>query len=77
MKLDIYHGLSHEIPFGLPANTQTVVTMHDLICMRSIPTFFKWYDRSLYSIKYKSACRRADAIIAISEATQKRFDSQV
>ncbi|MFN8319565.1 MAG: glycosyltransferase family 1 protein [Saprospiraceae bacterium] len=69
LKLDIYHGLSHEIPFGLPANTRTVVTMHDLI-YEVYPHFFKWYDRSLYSIKYKSACRRADAIIAISEATR-------
>jgi glycosyltransferase involved in cell wall biosynthesis len=69
LQLDIFHGLSHEIPFGLPAHTRTVVTMHDLI-YEVYPHFFRWYDRWLYRIKYKSACRRADAIIAISEATR-------
>lgn len=71
LHLDIFHGLSHELPWGLPQKgLRTVVSMHDLI-YEVYPSFFKWHDRKLYSLKYKSACRRADAVIAISEATAR------
>src|SRR5450759_2900584 len=31
-KIDLYHGLSHEIPLGIQqTNTRSVVTIHDLI----------------------------------------------
>jgi glycosyltransferase involved in cell wall biosynthesis len=69
LNLDIYHGLSHEIPFGINPRTKTLVTFHDLIYEVN-PTHFNILDRKLYRLKYKSSARRADHIIAISEETE-------
>ncbi|MGX9365813.1 glycosyltransferase family 4 protein [Desulfoplanes sp. PS50] len=67
--LDIFHGLSHEIPHGLPVTTKKVVTMHDLIFLRH-PELYNRLDVAVYRAKYRSSCRRADRIIAISEQTR-------
>ena len=32
--LDVFHGLSHELPLGMPATVKKVVTVHDLIFIR-------------------------------------------
>jgi len=70
-KIDIFHGLSHELPQGLhKANIRSVVTIHDLIFER-LPQLFNPIDRIIYRNKFKSACDRADAIIAISEQTKR------
>ncbi len=70
-KIEIFHGLSHEIPFGLKnANIKSVVTIHDLIFLR-YPQYFKLIDRIIYKFKFKYACKNADTIIAISEQTKK------
>jgi glycosyltransferase involved in cell wall biosynthesis len=70
-KVDIYHGLSHEIPLGLKnKGIKSVVTIHDLIYLR-FPQYFKPIDRKIYNIKFRSACKHADRIIAISEQTKK------
>jgi glycosyltransferase involved in cell wall biosynthesis len=67
-KLNIFHGLSHEIPIGLPIHLKKVVTIHDLIYIR-YPQFYKPIDVRIYKAKVTSACDRADKIIAISEQT--------
>lgn len=67
--LDIYHGLSHELPIGLPARIKKVVTVHDLIFMR-YPQFYNPVDVRIYKAKVKSACNRADRIVAISQQTK-------
>ncbi|MBC8266158.1 MAG: glycosyltransferase family 1 protein, partial [Flavobacteriales bacterium] len=47
-KIDIYHGLSHELPIGIEkTNIKTVVTIHDLIFIR-YPHLFKAIDRRIY-----------------------------
>ncbi|MCI5080547.1 MAG: glycosyltransferase family 4 protein [Saprospiraceae bacterium] len=70
-KLDLYHGLSHEIPFGVSrTGIKTVVTIHDLI-FKFYPEQYGWIDRKLYDIKFKYACEHADRIVAISESTKK------
>jgi len=70
-KIDIYHGLSHEIPIGIEkTNIKTVVTIHDLIFIR-FPHLFRTIDRKIYYKKFKSACQRADKIIAISQQTKQ------
>lgn len=67
--IDIYHGLSNEIPTGLRRSaTRTVVTIHDLIFLTRPETFkpgmrLKLRKKTLY------ACRNADRIIAISRQT--------
>ncbi len=70
-KIDIYHGLSHELPLGIEkTNIKTVVTIHDLIFIR-YPHLFRAIDRRIYYHKFKSACHRADKIIAISQQTKQ------
>lgn len=69
-KIDLYHGLSHELPAGIEnTGIATVVTMHDLIPER-YPEQYAWVDRQIYHRKFLSACKRADRIIAISEQTK-------
>jgi glycosyltransferase involved in cell wall biosynthesis len=67
--IDIYHGLSHELPFHFPADkVKSVVTIHDLIFLR-LPNLYNPFDRILYERKTRYACRQADRIIAISQQT--------
>ncbi len=69
--IEIYHGLSHEIPIGLAkANIKSIVTIHDLI-YRFFPEDFPWIDRKIYDYKWKYACKNSDLIIATSEATKQ------
>jgi glycosyltransferase involved in cell wall biosynthesis len=68
--IDLYHGLSHEIPFGIQrSGIKSVVTMHDLIFER-YPHQYNPIDRIIYRYKCKNACNHADHIIAISEQTK-------
>ena len=73
--LDIFHGLSHEIPIGLKhRNVKTCVTFHDLI-FELYPELFNSVDRLSYKLKYRYACRNADAIISISQSTADDLSS--
>jgi glycosyltransferase involved in cell wall biosynthesis len=68
--IDLYHGLSHELPAGIEnTGIATVVTMHDLIPER-YPAQYAWMDRQIYHHKFLAACKKADRIIAISEQTK-------
>lgn len=68
-RIDIFHGLSHEIPFRFPVKkVRSVVTIHDLIFMR-LPHLYRITDRFIYERKLRYACRTADRIIAISRKT--------
>lgn len=67
----IFHGLSHEIPLAIQhTRIKSIVTIHDLIFLR-YPQYYKFIDRKLYEWKSKSACRRANKIIAISQKTKE------
>lgn len=66
--VDLYHGLSNEIPLG-PMPCATVVTIHDLI-WRRVPGDYSAIDRRLYDLKYGRSARQATRIIAISERTR-------
>jgi glycosyltransferase involved in cell wall biosynthesis len=68
--IELFHGLSHVIPYGIEkTGIPSVVTMHDLIFLR-YPEFYKKIDRKIYESVYKSSCKRATKIIAISEQTK-------
>ncbi len=70
-KIDIYHGLSHELPAGIEkTGIPSVVTIHDLIFKR-FPEYYKATDRAIYERKFKEACEVANLVIAISEQTKK------
>lgn len=67
--LQIYHGLSGEIPFSIPKSTKKVVTIHDLIFMR-YPKLYSFWDRKIHFYKFKFAAQKSDRIVAISEQTK-------
>ncbi|MGS0524636.1 glycosyltransferase [Zobellia nedashkovskayae] len=70
-KVNLYHGLSGEIPSGLKRKSiPTIVTVHDLIFF-SHPHYYSFFDRIIYSLKSKHAAKNADKIIAISEQTKR------
>ncbi|MBC7567853.1 MAG: glycosyltransferase family 4 protein [Pedobacter sp.] len=70
-QIDVYHGLSHEIPFGIQKTAiASIVTIHDLIFLK-FPHYFGRIDRFIYTLKCKYACTNADKIVAISEQTKK------
>lgn len=70
-KLDVYHGLSNELPKDCHRSaTKTVVTMHDLIFKR-YPEFYKPWDITTYDKKAARTLQEADAIVAISEQTKR------
>lgn len=66
--LSVYHGLSQELPAGLPAHIKKIVTVHDLIYIR-YPKFYNPVDVAIYKAKARAACRTADRVIAISQQT--------
>ncbi|RYG19015.1 MAG: glycosyltransferase family 1 protein, partial [Chitinophagaceae bacterium] len=69
-QIDIFHGLSGEIPLGLAkANVKSVVSIHDLIFLK-FPELYKKIDRNIYNSKFKHAVNNADQIVAISEQTK-------
>jgi len=71
VNVDLYHGLSNELPFGIAkSQLKSIVTIHDLIFMRH-PEYYSFVDRFIYTRKVKSACNEADRIIAISNQTKK------
>ncbi len=68
--LDLFHGLSNELPLTASmAPCPTVVTIHDLIWRRS-PDDYPAVDRFLYEHKYHLSARTATRVIAISECTK-------
>ncbi|GHU95070.1 glycosyl transferase family 1 [Bacteroidia bacterium] len=71
LHLDIFHGLSNELPVGInKTKARTVLTMHDLIFIK-LPHLYSWIDRRLYTKKYLHSCAIADKIIAISRQTKE------
>lgn len=69
--VQLYHGLSGELPIGIrKRGIRTVVTIHDLIFMRH-PEYYRWVDTKLYEWKFRKTIAEADRIIAISECTKK------
>lgn len=70
-KVELFHGLSNELPLNIRnAGIPSVVTMHDVI-YRRLPECYKAIDRKIYDFKYGRSCRNADHIIAVSECTKR------
>ena len=69
--VEVYHGLSGELPVGLrKKGIRSVVTIHDLIFMRH-PEYYHWIDTRIYEWKVRKAISEADRLIAISERTRQ------
>ncbi len=70
-KLDIFHGLSNELPAGIEKiDAKSVITVHDLIFER-YPETYHWDQRYTHRWKMKKSCEVADAVIAASIQTKK------
>lgn len=73
-KIDVYHGLSNELPFNIDHfKGKKIVTTHDLIFLR-YPQLYPFLDRKIYNKKFRHACDIADTIIAISEETKRDIE---
>jgi glycosyltransferase involved in cell wall biosynthesis len=69
-KMDIYHGISNELPAGIQnIAVKKVVTVHDLIFERH-PETYNFEERYVHRWKVKAACKAADVVIAISLQTK-------
>jgi len=69
--IQLYHGLSHELPVGIQqSGIKSVVTIHDLI-FKVYPETYSFFDRKIYDWKFQYSCQKADRIIAISEHTKQ------
>lgn len=67
--IDIYHGLTHEIPYRFPIKkVKSIVTIHDLIFLR-LPHLYRAIDRRIYENKIRYACHTSNRIIAVSKQT--------
>lgn len=68
--IDLFHGLSNEIPRDIRrAHVKSVVTIHDLIFERH-PELYRPTDRWLYRSKYRRSVADADRVIAVSHQTK-------
>lgn len=69
--VDLYHGLSNELPLNINRwGVTSVVTIHDVIWRRT-PGDYAAIDRAIYDKKYGHSARIADRVIAISECTKR------
>lgn len=70
MKLDIYHGLSHDMPLQTDKRMQKIVTIHDLIFLR-YPQHYATLERKIHTMKTRHSCKISDHIVAISKQTKR------
>lgn len=70
-QIDIYHGLSNELPWGIKrSGIKSIITIHDLIFLR-YPKTYPFLTRWTLKFKVAYACKHADRIIAISQQTKR------
>ena len=69
--IQIFHGLSNEIPLKLKkSGINSVVTIHDLIFLTH-PQYYKFIDRNIYRKKFTYSASHSDAIITVSRKTKE------
>lgn len=69
-EVNLYHGLSNELPKNLnKTKVKSIVTIHDLIFLR-YPEWYPPIDRWIYKKKFLYSSQIADSIIAISQQTK-------
>lgn len=68
--VQLYHGLSNELPHAIPGKIKKVVTVHDLFVW-SHPENYRYLDRMLFRCRQKHSCSIADVVIAVSQSTKR------
>lgn len=67
--VQLYHGLSHELPHRIPSKIKKIVTVHDLVSWR-FPQYFSPIDALIHRVKMLHSCKIADVVVAISNQTK-------
>jgi len=68
-RIDLYHGLSAELPNISNKPIRSIVTIHDIIYER-YPHYYSYFDRLIYRQKTKRAIQQADHVVTISQTTK-------
>jgi glycosyltransferase involved in cell wall biosynthesis len=69
--IDVYHGLSNELPYGIhKTRTRSVITIHDLIFLEH-PELYTSLDRYVYTKKVRYGAHAATRVIAVSNQTRQ------
>lgn len=66
--IQVYHGLSGELPARMKGGPRYVVTVHDII-FKLFPQWYGSVDRFFYNQKLRHALKVADSIVAVSQST--------
>ena len=70
-KIEVYHGLSNELPYSIhKLDIKKITTIHD-VTFRKYPKLFSYTQRNIYDKKTKYACKVSDVIVAVSKQTKK------
>jgi glycosyltransferase involved in cell wall biosynthesis len=67
--LDLFWATDHILPLSLPRQVRTVLTAHDLV-WRLFPETKTWYYMLVHRMFAEKSARKADKVIAVSEATK-------
>jgi glycosyltransferase involved in cell wall biosynthesis len=73
LNVDVFHGLSNELPHGL--SMPTVVTLHDLIPF-SDEAFTPIYQLWAYRKKMTAAVKKAKKIVSVSQFTRNEIEKR-
>src|SRR5574344_2295590 len=69
--VQLYHGLSGELPQGIRSqNIGSVVTIHDLLFITH-PEFYHHIDAMVYLHRFRRTLKEANRIVAISQCTKR------
>lgn len=71
--VEVFHGLSNELPWDLPNSIVGICTIHDVI-FKEFPSYYPWIDRLIYHFKTKKAIQKASRLIMTSQATQSQVE---
>lgn len=70
-KIDVYHGLTNELPTDIRlGGAKSVVTIHDLAFLK-YPNLYSYAKRYVLNKKCKFSCKYSDLIIATSQQTKE------
>ncbi|MDI9338526.1 MAG: glycosyltransferase family 1 protein [Alphaproteobacteria bacterium] len=69
VRIDLFHGLTNELPICLPKKLPKIVTVHDII-FEFYPEFYPLADRMIHRAKIKHACKIADIVMTDSFNTK-------
>lgn len=73
-KPDVFWGGNGLLPVLLPGSTRAVLTVHDLVYRQAGATM-PWFSRYSRQLCQPMAVRKADALIAVSEATNTEMQA--